>query len=1332
MHTFRGDRSFLSVSNDSEPFKINVETAKENKTDKPDKFLEFHRGIRPREGDTGPAYGSTQKWNQLKLARQDNAARKKNGQSRTKSNGVVEWKERGPANVPGRARALYNIPGDAAENTWLVGSATGGIWKTTNGGESWSERSGAFNALPISSFDGDPQGNVIYAGTGELVSSIFSAVGDGIVKSVDQGQTWTPLVSTQSNPDFSIVTRLVVNPTNANEIVATTAQSDLQSTRTSSIMRSSDGGLNWTKAKQISGIFEQIVDTPGNFNVLYASENGVGVWKSTDAGSTWNLSASGMSSSGRIEIAVSPVNTSVLFASSVGVASGTNSDLYRSDDAGASWDLVEVVFNGATVDFHQGQGFYDNTILCDPFNVDHVYIGGVSLFRTSITSGSTVVDKYSIQEVNTTDFLFLQSFTDIPFDNQRLDVGLFASNPDVEIRFGTGKSQKAHRFLVPEGATSGVAVESFAYTDYVTVPFEVWDITNNQQLMVSFRDQNRNGQFDLVLPALQTTDAPNIHSREYVYINKIDYADVADAGIAVAGGQEHQLAYNFFPALATGAVWNATALPDSKLLISNNPIEKLKATTVTVADGRSEFDNKNPSNQVNLNLGMHPDHHFLTTINVNSTNQTYRLLLANDGGVFVSKPSANPGTTNGDWFFRGNGLNTTQFYGADKAPGAERYIGGSQDNGTRISPLTSASSTSPYTYAIGGDGFEVLWNSLDANKIMGTIYNGSIYRSLDGGQNWAQSTSGFTPSDTEFSFVTKLANSKNVPDRVFTVGSSGVYVSNNFGGTWTLSPIASELINTSPFYLDVEVSRANANIVWAGSGMVNTGATRKLHVSVDGGATFAPTNNYTATTLGNITKLASHPTEPNTAYAVFSFAKGPKILRTTDLGQSWEDISGFGVGSSSTNGFPDVAVYCLYVHHNNPNVIWAGTEIGIVESIDNGDSWNLVEDFLNVSVWDMKGQDNEIVIATHGRGIWSAIMETSQLAAAPAIIASGTSPKEELVLRIELLETFESLVVKVDNATFTLDDEPMTAGIYDITLSGVTAGNKTVNITGFKSGAPYKSADKAIKQLDILPVKNSYSTVFASTTDFTLDGLSSSNFPGGTTSGWKALQTAHNYVTNKEYMALLRTPITVAASEAKIWYSDIAIIEPGKDYVILEATSNGIDWLPLNESYDAAFEGDGNGAWLGAYSSASSGTMAMFVEHEVNILNTFAAGDLLLFRLRMVSDAQTTSWGWAVNYLYIQDVPTSTEKSLSESDLTVYPNPARSTAQLTYTLGSASEVTVSVISVSGNVVQQKNLGQKQVGIHQEQLDLEALKASTYIVVVQTNDGRKTTKVSVIE
>jgi photosystem II stability/assembly factor-like uncharacterized protein len=1309
---------------EEEEYEANEE---EHETDEPAKFFEFHKGIRTRDDENAPGYPSGYKWKALDQASQLASARRSKA-GRTLSNGVLEWKERGPGNVPGRTRALFNIPNDPALNTWLAGSATGGIWRTENGGTSWSERSTGFPALPISSFAADNAATVIYAGTGEFLSSIYSAIGNGIFKSEDKGLTWTQILSTKNNSDFSIVTRVITHPTNPDIILATTAPGSQSNGTNSFIMRSVNGGASWTKVKTITGIFEQIIATPGNFNIQYASQHGVGVWKSTDAGVTWSLSNTGMSPDGRIEISVSPVNSDKVFASAEGSLSGTNSDLYISANAGSSWDLVDVKFNGATVDFFEGQGFYDNTILCDPFNENKIYVGGVSLFRVTLGSGSSQADNFKLVESGTQSFLALQSFSGVNFDQQRLDVaGPPYAKIDVEIRFGPGVSQKAHRFLVPDNTTSGVAANDYTYQNYTDVPFEVWDVTNNKQLMVSFRDQNRNGKFDL-LPQHLTTEGVDYltNSREYVYINNIAYnSTIPHSSITQAGGHLSSMIFTIYPALADGATWDESGLPGSKLVINYDAVNLLNASTITVADGRGSFDNKNKSDQINLTHGVHSDHHVLIPVTDDPVSKTYKLLLGNDGGVFVSKVSKDPGTTNGDWVSRSFGYNTSQFYGADKKPGSEQYIGGLQDNGTRISSSTEAAgSLSAYSYALGGDGFEVLWNSKRPNYILGSIYSGDIYRSTNGGSSWQKPSSGLSPSDAEFPFVTKLANSKDFPDRVFTVGKTGVYVSQDFGGSWTKKLITQKFVYSSALFLDVEVSRANANIIWAGSGMNATpGNERYLYVSSDGGQTFSPTNNYTSSVLGNITKLASHPAEPNTAYALFSFADSPKIIRTRNLGQTWEDISGFGSGSESTNGFPDVAVYCLYVRPDNPEIIWAGTEIGIVESQDNGESWSLLEDFPHVSVWDMKGQDNEIVIATHGRGIWTATLSEIQTGTdTPQIIATGTSPDKKLAFRVSCPQAFDSMYVYV-GTTLMKTIRNVASGDFDIGLDGVTPGTRDIKLVSYRNEIPYQSMVVTANHLSLLDKSDTYATYFAQANDvekLTVEEMTLQTLPGSS-SLRQSLQTDHNY-SNDEHQVLIRTPITVSATLPKMFYKDIAIVEPEHDSVIVEATKNGLDWITLKKGYDARL----NEQWKAAFDNNQPGSTTMFMEHEVDISPAFSTGDLLLFRMRLVSNKTINAWGWAIDYITIQEQP----EIPGTEPFSLFPNPSQGDVSIQYLLTQPSDVVVRIYDIYGRTVAAYAFANRVQGSNSETVSVSALESGNYILVIDSKDKKQTRKLNI--
>jgi hypothetical protein len=179
--------------------------------------------------------------------------------------------------------------------------------------------------------------------------------------------------------------------------------------------------------------------------------------------------------------------------------------------------------------------------------------------------------------------------------------------------------------------------------------------------------------------------------------------------------------------------------------------------------------------------------------------------------------------------------NTSQFYGADKKPGADEYFGGMQDNGTWRSPSgQQASKTTNYQFSIGGDGFEVVWHKLDPLKLIGGSQGNNFRKSVNGGLTWTNATTGLSGTHP---FVSKLATSNDVPEVLYTLSSAGVFRSNDFGSTWTLTAI-SEKWGGSASLMDVEVSKANANIVWAGSGMNNTGTLRNLHVSTNGGQTF--------------------------------------------------------------------------------------------------------------------------------------------------------------------------------------------------------------------------------------------------------------------------------------------------------------------------------------------------------------------------------------------------------------------------------------------------------------------------------------------------------------
>ncbi|RMF64848.1 MAG: T9SS C-terminal target domain-containing protein, partial [Bacteroidetes bacterium] len=320
----------------------------------------------------------------------------------------------------------------------------------------------------------------------------------------------------------------------------------------------------------------------------------------------------------------------------------------------------------------------------------------------------------------------------------------------------------------------------------------------------------------------------------------------------------------------------------------------------------------------------------------------------------------------------------TQFYGVDKKPGFDVYIGGMQDNGTWRS-FANPGPSNGWIFSVGGDGFDVAWHA-DGQKIVASSQFNGIVRTTNGGISWASATTGLgdTGQAGGGQFITSIASTDDDPDLLFTIGQSGVWRSTDFAASWQAATIESDKWGASGSG-KVRISLADPDVVWAGYRMDSQG---RLQVSTDRGLTFTAVNNPPGVS-GRFSGLATHPADPQTAYVLFSQFGLPKIYRTTDLGQTWEDLSGFenATDGQSTNGFPDVAVYDLLVMPDNPNVLWAGTEIGLFVSYDNGASWTFEDSFPAVSIWQMRVVDDEIVMATHGRGVW-----TVDLAAVPTAV----------------------------------------------------------------------------------------------------------------------------------------------------------------------------------------------------------------------------------------------------------------------------------------------------------------------------------------------------------
>jgi len=227
------------------------------------------------------------------------------------------------------------------------------------------------------------------------------------------------------------------------------------------------------------------------------------------------------------------------------------------------------------------------------------------------------------------------------------------------------------------------------------------------------------------------------------------------------------------------------------------------------------------------------------------------------------------------------------------------------------------------------------------------------------------------------------------------------------------------------------------------------------------------------------------------------------------------------------------------------------------------------------------------------------------------------------------------------------------------------------------------------------------------------------------------------YSQETEYFYYLKTPVKIASSDATFSYEDIALIETGEDnskwpdqdfydYVIIEGTIDGVEWLPIADGYDASAVTE----WHVAYNEGSKGNDDMYVKHTIDLLETFSPGDEVLFRFRLYSDQLTVGWGWAIDNLYIQETPpVGFKDDLEVSNvLGAYPNPYTSKTDIRFNLTVPGTVSTKIIDINGRVVDELNLDFHTAGDHSFEWDGSTLRKGMYIMQLHTPDGTEVLKV----
>src|SRR5580698_1315188 len=299
---------------------------------------------------------------------------------------VLKWRNVGPG-IGGRSVAVDAVPGNPF--TFYFGGVDGGVWRSTNYGLTWTNISdGQLNASnsigAIAVAPSNPKR--IYAGTGEADIRNTFVTGDGVYRTNDAGKTWRYA----GLKDTHTIAKIVVDPRDANVVYAASMGHVYAKNAERGIFKSTDGGEHWNKVlyvNEATGAIDVVMD-PSHPTTLYAAMwqayrtpyslnsggAGSGLYKTTDGGKHWvKISAnSGFPTGtlGRIGVSIAASNPRIVYA----IVQAKNGGIFRSDDGGARWRLVND-----SMEMRQ-RAFYYMAIYADPTDPNTIYVPNARFF----------------------------------------------------------------------------------------------------------------------------------------------------------------------------------------------------------------------------------------------------------------------------------------------------------------------------------------------------------------------------------------------------------------------------------------------------------------------------------------------------------------------------------------------------------------------------------------------------------------------------------------------------------------------------------------------------------------------------------------------------------------------------------------------------------------------------------------------------------------------------------------------------------------------------------------------------------------------------------------
>jgi photosystem II stability/assembly factor-like uncharacterized protein len=326
----------------------------------------------------------------------------------------LQFEMMGPA-FGGRIAAIAGVAGDV--RTWYLGAASGGVWKSTDDGNTFTpifdkQSAMAIGALAVS--ESDP--NIVWAGTGEAWAiRDVDVMGDGVYKSTDAGATWTNV----GLPEVGRIGRIIVHPTNPNVVYVCALGRGTGPQQERGVYRTNDGGRNWQRVLFVdentgcsglsldrkdpntlfAGMWQMVMHT----YAMYSGGPSSGLYVSHDAGTTWtHVVHPGLPKSplGKIDVAIAPTDSKRVYAL---IQTADQGSVWRSDDGGVTWKAVNWMRSLI------GRAGYYIRIMVGTGDANEVFIANSSFFHS--TDGGV-------------------TFANVPWGGDNHDIWIDPRNPD--------------------------------------------------------------------------------------------------------------------------------------------------------------------------------------------------------------------------------------------------------------------------------------------------------------------------------------------------------------------------------------------------------------------------------------------------------------------------------------------------------------------------------------------------------------------------------------------------------------------------------------------------------------------------------------------------------------------------------------------------------------------------------------------------------------------------------------------------------------------------------------------------------------------------------------